>query len=108
MATSVHFLFNIVVVSEEEINISVNLYKKMADAAIILRDTDQAVKFYKDALVISPNNCKILVCLAKLYMQVNILESSYFYITFYVYKNVAGELYGYVSTNLHNIISFGS
>lgn len=42
----------------------------MAEVAFALRDTDQAVKFYKEALATSPSNCKILACLAKLYMQV--------------------------------------
>nr|XP_022900469.1 tetratricopeptide repeat protein 21B-like [Onthophagus taurus]XP_022900470.1 tetratricopeptide repeat protein 21B-like [Onthophagus taurus]XP_022900471.1 tetratricopeptide repeat protein 21B-like [Onthophagus taurus] len=60
--------------TDEEMISSLNLYQKLANLSIESRDFDQAIKFYKEALVISPDNCTILGCLAKLYMQMNKME----------------------------------
>lgn len=41
---------------------------------MIFKNSEQAVNYYKEGLQISPNNIKILVALANLYMQINYLE----------------------------------
>lgn len=47
---------------------------KLGEMAVSMKNKDQAVSYYKEGLVISPNNVLILVALAKLYMQMNHLE----------------------------------
>ncbi|KRT82678.1 Anaphase-promoting complex subunit 3 protein [Oryctes borbonicus] len=59
---------------EDELQTSVDLFVKMSEISISLRGLDQAVEYYKQALNVSPNNCKVLVCLAKLYMQMNDMD----------------------------------
>ncbi|KAK9754892.1 Tetratricopeptide repeat [Popillia japonica] len=71
-----HKLYSVnqIVLPEDEVELSVELHIKMADISITLRNFDEAIKFYKEALAVSPNNCKVLVCLAKLYMQMNNMD----------------------------------
>lgn len=47
---------------------------KLGEIAMMLKNSEQAVDFYKEGLKIFPNNIQILVALAKLYMQMNYLE----------------------------------
>lgn len=39
-----------------------------------VRDNDQAIKYYKDALKYMPSDIKTLVALGKLYMQLNNMD----------------------------------
>lgn len=57
-------------IPEEEILLLVDINVKLADISTTLKNNDQAIQFYKDALEISTNNVQILTSLAKLYMQV--------------------------------------
>lgn len=43
----------------------------MAEQSISLRDNQQAIVHYHEALKYSPNDIKIMTALARLYMQVN-------------------------------------
>lgn len=54
--------------------ILVEICLKLGHIATSLKNTDQAINFYKEGLQTSPNNTQILVALAKLYMQMNFLE----------------------------------
>lgn len=58
-------------IPEEEISLLVEINVKLADICTTLKNNDQAVQFYKDALEISTDNIQILTSLAKLYMQVS-------------------------------------
>lgn len=46
----------------------------MAEQAVSLRDNDQAIQHYKDALKSTPDDLIIMAALARLYMQVNNME----------------------------------
>lgn len=46
----------------------------MAEQAISLRDNEQAIQHYKDALKSSPDDLVIMASLARMYMQVNNME----------------------------------
>lgn len=46
----------------------------MAEQSIHLRDNDQAVHHYKEALKFSPQDVTILASIARLYMQVNNMD----------------------------------
>lgn len=52
----------------------VDISLKLGVMAVLTKNKEQAVTYYKEGLVISPNNIPILVALAKLYMQMNQLE----------------------------------
>lgn len=52
----------------------VDISLKLGEMAVLTKNKEQAVTYYKEGLVISPNNVPILVALAKLYMQMNQLE----------------------------------
>lgn len=45
----------------------------MAEQSISLRDNQQAIIHYQEALKHSPNDLQIMTALAKLYMQVSVL-----------------------------------
>lgn len=47
---------------------------RLGNLAILLKNNEKAVNFYKEGLQIFPNNVQILVALSKLYMQMNYLE----------------------------------
>lgn len=47
---------------------------RLGNLAILLKNNEKAINFYKEGLQISPNNIQILVALSKLYMQMNYLE----------------------------------
>lgn len=68
-----NFLFFPLGIPQRVIDTSVKICMKVADLSINLRENEQAVNSYKDALFISPNNFTILTALAKLYLQVIIL-----------------------------------
>lgn len=59
---------------EFEINVFVKICLKLGHIATLLKNTEQAVNFYKEGLQTSPNNIQILVALANLYMQMSYLE----------------------------------
>ncbi|CAH1154815.1 unnamed protein product, partial [Phaedon cochleariae] len=60
--------------AEEETQVLVDICVKLGEMAIVLKNNEQAISFYKEGLQVSPDNKTILVALAKLYMQINYLE----------------------------------
>lgn len=46
----------------------------MGNLAILLKNHEKAVNFYKEGLHCFPNNVQVLAALSKLYMQMNYLE----------------------------------
>lgn len=43
---------------------------KLGEISVTLKNNDQAIQFYKDAIEVSSNDISVLTALAKLYMQV--------------------------------------
>ncbi|XP_043250172.1 tetratricopeptide repeat protein 21B-like [Colletes gigas] len=60
--------------SDEEKQTLANICLTMADYSTSLRDYDQAIMYYKEALNHNPANVQALLSLAKLYMQTNNLD----------------------------------
>ncbi|XP_030747713.1 tetratricopeptide repeat protein 21B-like [Sitophilus oryzae] len=60
--------------TEEVDQILVTLSTKLGEMALSMKNSEQAVNYYKDGLLVSPNNVSLLTSLAKLYMQTNYLE----------------------------------
>ena len=56
---------------EDEKQLLANICLTMADHSSSLREYDQAITYYKEALNYKPANVNALLSLAKLYMQVN-------------------------------------
>ncbi|KAF7266424.1 hypothetical protein GWI33_020255 [Rhynchophorus ferrugineus] len=52
----------------------ISLSTKLGEMALSMKNTEQAVNYYKEGLAVSPNNISVLTALAKLYMQTNYLE----------------------------------
>lgn len=61
-------------VPEHENNIAVEISTRLAELTADVKENQQAINHYKEALIIHPNNCKVLGALAKMYMQVNFME----------------------------------
>lgn len=59
-------------VAEDDLKRLIDIYSKLADLSIALKDNEQAIQHYKDALFVSPNDLKIMARLAKIYMQVSV------------------------------------
>ncbi|XP_076249317.1 tetratricopeptide repeat protein 21B [Calliopsis andreniformis] len=59
---------------EEEKQLLANICLTMADYSSSLRDYDQAITYFKEALNHKPTNVQALLSLAKLYMQTNNLD----------------------------------
>lgn len=59
---------------DSEVNILITICLKLGHIAALLKNTEQAVNFYKEGLQTSPNNIELLVTLANLYMQMSYLE----------------------------------
>lgn len=66
-------------VPENELKRLIDIYSKLADLSIALKDNEQAIQHYKDALFVAPNDLKIMARLAKIYMQVSVM--------FYIFCN---------------------
>lgn len=80
---------------QEEI---VETASKLAELSISIKNTDDAVNFYKECLNVSPNNVNIMVSLAKLYMQVSI---SFGKLIIKCNMVIVDEFLGIMSTNLY-------
>lgn len=63
------------VIPQEETDKSVEISTKLAELSKGLRENEVAINHYKDALKLSGNNIKILIALAKQYMQVLLITS---------------------------------
>lgn len=60
-------------VPENEVQKAVDICTKLAELSISLKDNEQAIYYYKDALNVAPKDINTMAKLAQLYMQVFML-----------------------------------
>lgn len=75
------------------VNLSVNISRictLLAEQSINVRDNDQAVQFYKEAIKSAPQDVVLLTALAKLHMQMNVMDQC---------QQVCGQILQMDSTN---------
>lgn len=61
-------------VPDIENNVAVEISIRLAELTADIKENQQSINHYKEALFIQQNSCKILGALAKMYMQVNFME----------------------------------